>query len=222
MQLYEIIISNPQLALILVPILLFSLCLHEYAHARVAYHFKDQTAFRAGRVTLNPLAHLDPVGTLMLFIVGIGWAKPVPVDTSQLRPRKLGNIAVSLAGVTSNFLLIIACALMLKLTIVFNSKIPPIYYNTMIRAFLIAISINTVLTIFNILPIYPLDGHHVVYELLPANQKRDFMQFQRKYGLYILLGILFLPRFLNMPNYLSILVNWVENLVLSIFGLTAA
>lgn len=103
MGLISLLFSNPRLFIVLAVLLLYSVIAHEVAHGWVAHLFGDDTALRYGRLTLNPASHLDPIGTLMLFLVGFGWARPVPVDYYRLRDFRLGLIFVSLAGCKTNW-----------------------------------------------------------------------------------------------------------------------
>lgn len=186
------------IGLIAVPVLL-SLTLHEYGHARVAMAFGDNTARLQGRVTLNPLAHLDLLGTLCLLFGPFGWAKPVPVDFSRLRPYRIGDICVSLAGVGMNLLLLISAAVALNIMAAAGVMVDPKAASPAtpigIAVFMLSFTmiINLALIAFNLIPLYPLDGHHVVRELLPRDKQRRFMEFQARSGRFLLLGLLVLP-----------------------------
>jgi len=188
------------LALTAVPILL-SLSVHEMAHARTALAFGDPTARNLGRCTLNPLAHLDPLGTLMMVLVGFGWAKPVPVNPANLHPPRLGNVAVSAAGPLSNLAVAVLCALGLRVMTAAGAKIDPKgdFVLTDLAAFLLTYTlfINLTLCLFNLIPLFPLDGHHIGRETLPASQRQDYMYWQVRYGRWVLLGLLFGPRLLR-------------------------
>jgi Zn-dependent protease len=182
------------IGLIAVPVLL-SLTLHEYGHARTAMAFGDHTARQLGRVTLNPLAHLDPLGTLCFLFGPFGWAKPVPVDPTRLRPYRLGDICVSLAGVGMNLLLLVSAGIALNVMAAGGTPLPPPPTPRGIVAFMLAylMIINLTLIVFNLIPLYPLDGHHVLRELLPRDKRQSFMQFQARFGGPMLLGLLVLP-----------------------------
>ena len=193
----------------LAPPFILSLTLHEYAHARTALAFGDPTAKMMGRVSLNPLRHLDPIGTIALLIVHFGWAKPVPVNYANLRPQRAGHIAVSLAGVTANLLLAVICGIILRLDHDLQLQerygllvgLAPILEITM--------AVNLVLCVFNLVPLFPLDGHHVLFELLPASSKVNFMHWQLRFGRFALLGLLFIPRFLKVRGPLGYLFDGV-------------
>lgn len=169
------------------PALLIALPAHEYAHAYAAYKMGDPTARNLGRMTINPLKHLDPVGFIMLLFAHFGWAKPVPVNSRNFRNYKLGETVVSLAGVTMNLLLafIFSGVFVLVFLIlgVANDALMIIAY------YIIVINLN--LMLLNLLPIYPLDGYHV-FRLLLAKRIRPnfFIQYER-YGYIILIVLVF-------------------------------
>ena len=193
---------NPSgLALIAVPVLL-SLTLHEFGHARVALAFGDDTAKRLGRVSLNPLVHLDIMGTLCFLFGPVGWAKPVPVDPANLHPRRAGDIAVSLAGVGMNLLLgsIAVCALIFMswAGIEVDPKAPPTLAGVVAFMLTYLVIINTCLIAFNLVPLFPLDGHHVLREALPARMHYGFMDWQRRFGRPLLIGLLVAPWLLRL------------------------
>jgi len=195
--------------LVLVPALLLSLTVHEFAHARVALAFGDPTAKYMGRVSLNPLVHLDPIGTLALFLVGFGWAKPVPVNPLNLHPRGLGDIMVSLAGPASNFLMAIVCGLILRVMIAFGGAATVIS-----RVLLATMVINIILCVFNLIPLFPLDGHHILREMLPPLSQQSYMAWQIRYGRYVLLAMIFVPRLLSNVTGRPVFnpIDWVFNL----------
>jgi len=202
--------------IVLAPPLLFSLAIHEYAHGRTALAFGDPTAKLMGRVSLNPLRHLDPIGTIALFTVRFGWAKPVPVNPANLHPRRLGNILVSLAGPMSNLQLAVICGLILKALIVWNVALSADLPVSIVEILWLTMSINLVLCVFNLVPLYPLDGHHILGELLPPSKHMIYMQWQMQFGRLILMGLIFVPMLLNRPGPLSYLyrsvidpaINW--------------
>ncbi|MBS3734375.1 MAG: site-2 protease family protein [Phycisphaerae bacterium] len=185
--------------LLLVGPLLLSLTVHEYAHARTALAFGDATAKNQGRCTLNPLAHLDPIGTIVLVVTRfIGWARPVPVNPNNLHPRRLGDIAVSLAGPMSNFCLAVLCGLGLKLLYmtIGAPKAPLERAGFLLLGWTMMANIG--LGMFNLIPLFPLDGHHILRESLPTtDQRMRFMQWQIRYGRIALAALIFAPMVLE-------------------------
>ena len=178
----------------LIPIILLSLTLHEWGHAFAAHKCGDDTAKNLGRLTMNPFAHLDILGFFSLLILGFGWAKPVPVNSRNFRDYKRGEAIVSLAGVFMNLLLAIAFS---ALTLFFLWLSVHKSYTWLGSEFLwmilyYGISINITLMLFNLLPIYPLDGYHIFELLLARALPVKFFFFMRRYGRYILIGILIL------------------------------
>ncbi len=189
-------------------VLLFSVVIHEIAHGSVALYFGDPTAKLAGRLTLNPLKHLDPFGSVILplmmliFTMGqgpiFGWAKPVPVNPFYFRDLKKGEIFVSLAGPLTNISLALIFGLILRF---FN--FPPeisILFSTIVV-------INLILAVFNLLPIPPLDGSHVLFALLPPQYQWLKLNLQT-YGLFILIFVIFfgLPFLFTIVNLLYRLI----------------
>lgn len=184
--------------LIVAPPLLFSLTVHEFAHARTALAFGDPTARDAGRCTLNPLAHLDPLGTICLLFSGvIGWAKPVPVNYYNLHPPRRAEICVSLAGPVSNLLLGFLCGFIIKLLYKWHGFWAFKYADIAETMLIFTIIANFGLFAFNLIPLFPLDGHHIVRELLPRDRQRAFMEWQIKSGRMILMIMIFAPTILS-------------------------
>jgi len=173
--------GDPVVFIARLPAILIGLTFHEYAHGLAAYYCGDPTAKYAGRLTLNPLAHLDPIGTLCLLFAPIGWAKPVPVNPYNYR-RPSAEYIVSLAGVGTNILIAIVAGLLVRFLMAVHISLNPTIW--MMLFFIIIINIG--LAIFNVLPIYPLDGSHVMQELLPRPYKEDFARLSR-YGPIIIL-----------------------------------
>jgi len=184
------------LAIYAIPVL-FAITLHEAAHGYVARHFGDPTAWQLGRITLNPLKHIDPFGTLLVpalilfFSKGafmFGWAKPVPVDFSRLRKPKQDMLWVAAAGPGANLAMALAWAALLKLAVVMPHNAYSLPLAEMARA---GINVNAILMLLNLLPLPPLDGGRIAVSLLPPRAAWRFAQVER-YGIFILLALLFL------------------------------
>jgi Zn-dependent protease len=183
MGLISILFREPVTFLMLFVPLIYSVIAHETAHGAVAYLFGDDTAKRAGRLTLNPLAHLDPVGTLMLFFVGFGWAKPVPVNYSNIKNFRVGLVCISLAGCLTNIIIAtIALSLIGSMNLVTGHPL------TMVL--LILARINIILGAFNLIPIPPLDGSKVLMGFLPRRLQIEFIKLER-FGFPLLIVLLF-------------------------------
>jgi Zn-dependent protease len=185
--------------------LLVAFTVHELAHAVSADYLGDSTPRRMGRITLNPLAHLDPVGTFMLLIAGFGWAKPVMVNPYNMRgnPRSMMAL-VALAGPASNIVMAIAAAIpfrlgLLSFTFFSTSAVVP-SFDFLLSQFL---WINVILAIFNLIPIPPLDGFKILTGLLPANMAYQLQPLEQ-YGMLILLAVILLPSFLPfIPDFVG-------------------
>ena len=196
-------------------VLLFSVIIHELAHGYVANSLGDPTAKYAGRLTLNPLPHLDPFGSiilpLLLFISGspilVGWAKPVPVNPYNFRDQKWGALKVSLAGPLTNIALAIVFGLMLRfLPAAFFAAMPGIAI-----IFTFIVHINIILAIFNLIPIPPLDGHWILFKFIPP-QFENVKVFLSQYGMFILIFLIFF----GVLQQLSIITDYIFHLITGI------
>jgi Zn-dependent protease len=182
--------------LLLAPPILIALTFHEYAHAYAAYRRGDDTARQLGRLSLNPLRHLDPFGTLMIFLVHFGWAKPVPVNPSRLKNPRKDMLWIAAAGPLSNMVLALVSGLLLRMIFSIEGMpdvqtgrpIGPVSFMVMM-----SLQINLALAIFNILPIAPLDGSKILSGLLPAGFA-GFIGWLERYGPFILIGLIIIGR----------------------------
>lgn len=186
MGLIRLLMSDPAAFVMLAVLLLYSVILHELAHGWVAYRMGDATAKWLGRLTLNPIKHLDPIGSLMLLIVGFGWAKPVPINLENIPApqRRKGLILVSAAGVATN-ILIAFCALLLW------RLISPEPGSMLYQVLYLLSHINIMLAAFNLIPIPPLDGSKILMGFTPESFNRVLYQIE-PFGFFIVLGLLFL------------------------------
>lgn len=195
----KVIMQDPTTLIFYVAVLIFSIVIHEVAHGYVAYRLGDPTARFAGRLTLNPLKHIDPFGSiilpaiLILTHVGfvVGWAKPVPYIEENLRNHRFGSAMVAAAGALSNFLLAIVFGLFIRIAMSAGFLSAPLFQATSLVVF-----VNLVLGIFNLIPIPPLDGSKILFSLLPRSMYSWRANLER-YGLFFLLFfIVFLSQYL--------------------------
>ena len=203
MGLISLLFSNPLLFVVLAFLLLYSVIFHEVAHGFVAHLFGDDTAKYYGRLTLNPLSHLDPIGTLMLFFVGFGWAKPVPVDYSRLSNNRFGLFCVALAGCATNILVAIIALILLQSGLV-NINSP------LAEMLTIVVRINIILCAFNLIPIPPLDGSKILMSFLPIDAQLALSRVE-PYGFFILIFLLF-------TGMLNPVINFMQNLIYGIIS----
>lgn len=206
MGLLNLLFQNPiAFALISIP-LLYSIILHELAHGWVAYRFGDSTARQMGRLSLNPLRHLDPIGTLLLFVVGFGWARPVPVNFNRLGSRRLGMVCVSAAGVFTNILIAFGAVLANRLLSSSSSDLPSLLLYFVAQ-------INIILAAFNLIPLPPLDGSKILLAFAPQGL-RNFLFRIEPIGLLILLGLLYFGALNPVIEFFRWMILTVINIIL--------
>lgn len=163
---------------------------HEFAHAFVATKLGDTTPERQGRLTLNPFAHIDPIGALMILLVGFGYAKPVPVNARRFKNPKAGMAITALAGPVSNLLMALVFTLLSDVALVLYAKNGALVYNVFRMFFYYAAFINVSLAVFNLFPIPPLDGSKILALIIPPKYYFKYMQYER-YMMYALLLLIF-------------------------------
>jgi Zn-dependent protease len=206
MGLIRLLLNDPVAFVMLSVLLLYSVIFHELAHGWVAYKMGDATAKWLGRLTLNPIKHLDIVGTLMLIIVGFGWAKPVPVNMENIpaEKRRRGLIFISAAGITAN----IICAFIALLLLRLLSPEP----SGMVQQILYLLArINIILAAFNLIPIPPLDGSKIVMGFAPESVNRVLNQIE-PFGFFIVLGLLLL-------GALNPVINLFQYIILTVISI---
>jgi len=199
--------------LFLIIILIFSIVIHEVSHGTMANYLGDPTAKYAGRLTLNPISHLDPIGSVILpiFLIimakimggGIifGWAKPVPINPYNFRDQKYGSAKVALAGPASNLALALVFGLALRFLPILDIHPGPVLMFSYI------VWVNILLAVFNLLPIPPLDGSHLLFTFLPYSLQ-NIKIFLSQFGLFILLFIIFF-----LFRWLILIINWIFTLI---------
>jgi len=202
---------EPQIIILLIPALVFSLSFHEFAHAWMAYRLGDNTAARLGRLTLNPISHLDPVGSLALLLMGFGWAKPVPVDSRYLKNPKQDMVKVAAAGPISNIILAVVAALSLRL--LFSTGLLTDNIKTFIIIFM---QINITLAVFNLLPVSPLDGSQILTPFFEKHFGSDVVWRMQVYGPRFLFFLIIFSMLTDIHIF-SLIINPIFNLFLYIF-----
>jgi len=175
----------PEVLILLIPVLVFALVFHEFSHAWVANQLGDPTAKYAGRLTLNPLAHLDIFGSLMILFVGFGWAKPVPVDSRYLGNPRIDMMKIAFAGPASNLLLALISGTIIRATGYMGA------FTTMLVMFT---QINIMLAVFNMIPISPLDGSQIFSGFM-VRKNPDMVYKLQIYGPQILMGLILFGMF---------------------------
>jgi len=214
--LLRLLFQEPLLFVAIAVPLLYSIILHELAHALCASWFGDNTAKERGRITLNPINHLDPIGTVLLLGFGFGWAKPVPINTANLRPKKAGIICCSLAGVAANLLIAFTCYVVLQILIKKSLNDTILFHSLLITG-----DINIILAAFNILPIPPLDGSRVLGVVLPKRFQIILYSIE-KFGIILLMALLYFrlldPIIAFIRTKILIFIIILSKLITSLFA----
>ena len=191
----------PEVLVLLIPVLLFALVFHEFSHGWVANKLGDPTAKNQGRLTLNPIAHLDPVGSMMILFVGFGWAKPVPVDSRYLADPRKDMMKIAFAGPASNLFLALVGGIIIRLTG---------YSGSLTSMLILFTQINISLAVFNMIPIPPLDGSQIFSGIMIRKNPQLVMQLQT-YGPQILMGLILFGMFTGVSiiwTFMSPFVNF--------------
>lgn len=204
MGLIQLLFRDPLTFVLLAIPLLYSIIIHELAHGWVAYKMGDSTAKWLGRLSLDPRQHLDPIGTLALFIVGFGWAKPVPVNFNNLHQQRKGLILVSAAGIAANIILAFLSFLALRF---FSPVLSDRFY--IMLTFMGRI--NIMLASFNLIPIPPLDGSKILMGFSTLRFQHTLQRIE-PYGMFILIGLLFM-------GWLDYPIALIQQIIVGIIGL---
>jgi Zn-dependent protease len=203
--------DEPQVFVAFLIAVIAGITFHEFSHAAVATMQGDQTARSQGRLTLNPISHLDPLGSIALVLAGFGWGRPVPFSPAQLRSRRFGAALVGLAGPAANFLLALLAVIALR--IVYPSAVSAFDVDFSVILLDMLVTLNVVLGVFNLLPIPPLDGSRLLSLALPPS-RQNIVYFLDRYGIFLLLGLLILA-----PNLLTPIFRAITEALYGLVGL---
>lgn len=195
---------------ILAPPFLLALTVHEFSHGYVAYRLGDPTAAQQGRLTLNPLKHLDPLGVIAFFIMKIGWAKPVPVDARYFKDPHKDMLWVSLAGVGANLVLAIISGVAVRLFAALTGFLPMSILLPLVQMIAASIWINIMLAVFNLIPIPPLDGSKVLMGILPRGIAQYYAKLE-PFGFIILLVLFYTG---IIPKIMLPLISFAQNMII--------
>jgi len=206
MGLIPLLLNDPVAFIMLAVLLLYSVIFHEVAHGWVAYKMGDETAKWMGRLTLNPIKHVDPIGSLMLLVIGFGWAKPVPINLENIpaAQRRKGLILVSAAGVTANIIIAFCALLVWRL-------MSPAPDSMIYQVLYLLARINILLAAFNLIPIPPLDGSKILMGFTPESFNRVLYQIE-PFGFFVVLGLL-------LTGVLTPVINMFQSAIISIISM---
>lgn len=200
--------------LYIIPTALIAIIFHELAHGLVSFWLGDPTPKETGRLTLNPLKHIDPVGILCLIFFHFGWAKPVMIDPSYYKNKKVGMTLVALAGPIMNFIIMIISFVIIGITFAlqYHNNLPNnIVFEIIYNFFSYLAILNIGLGVFNLIPIPPLDGSKAIGIILPRGAYEEYMGYQ-KYGTFFMLGIMLIIYMLSLFNIDSPILKITENI----------
>ena len=200
----KLLIKDPLAFVIAGVLLLYSIVFHEVAHGWVAYRMGDPTAKWSGRLSLNPIKHLDLIGTLMLFLAGFGWAKPVPVNFNNIPDRRKGLVFVSSAGILANILFAFAALLLFR---VFSTSYSGLFSGVVYYV----VQINITLAALNLIPIPPLDGSKILMGVASEGVRYSLARLER-YGFFIIIGLLYL-------GILDFLIEFIRGIIAMLIGI---
>jgi Zn-dependent protease len=212
---------NLQTMLYMIPVFLFGLTVHEFAHALVAYKMGDNTPMEQGRLTMNPLPHIDLFGFLLFLFVGIGWAKPVMINPEAFKKPKSGEVWVSLAGPFANLVLAVVFGIGIKILVLVKPAIFEIpQFGRLLGGFLYSgILVNIMLMVVNLLPIPPLDGSHLLLILIPDRFRRLKMRILQ-FGVILIFTLFMLENIFNTDIIpLSPLIKWLFHQIVTLLGI---
>lgn len=205
--------ESPVLFFAWVVAIVTAITIHEFSHGAIAYLLGDNTAKTLGRLTLNPLRHLDPVGTLMLLVIGFGWGRPMPFNPLLLRWKRGGEALVAFAGPFSNLILATIFGILLRVFVQYQ-LVPA--DNMVLEFFGLIVLINLMLLVFNLIPIPPLDGSKILFEFLPSSLNNLRFNLER-YGPMILIGLLLVDNLLGL-NIFAWLFSSITRFVFGFLG----
>ena len=205
------LLRDPQLFAAFLIAVIIGITFHEFSHAAVASLQGDQTARSQGRLTLNPISHLDPLGSIALMVAGLGWGRPVPVTPSRLRSGRLGYVMVALAGPAANFVVALVAAVGLRIAYPTAGTTLDVGFTVTLLSMIV--TFNVVLGVLNLLPIPPLDGSTLLSIALPPS-RQNIVAFLNQYGIFLLLGLLILA-----PNLLTPIFQAITEALYGLVGL---
>jgi len=213
--LINLLFSQPILFLVGIVAIVYAITVHEFSHALAGKLEGDGTAESLGRLTLNPISHIDPWGFLLMLFVGFGWGRPVPFNPLFLKHRRWGPALISLAGPLSNLLSVVFFGLILKVISV-TGVLGSSNYLVIFLEWLILL--NAILAVFNLIPIPPLDGSKLLFSALPRTPKAvRFQIFLERFGPMIVIGLVLIDSFSSSHSVLGALFYWVQDVLFTLF-----